>query len=66
MVKRVGAVAGQAVRKVVSRKAFAATWCASMRPAVTMAMRVSVRFTSEPRSHGIEATGSVQTHTQSA
>src|SRR5258707_9527770 len=49
------AVAGQAVRNVVSRKAFAATWCASISPAVIMAMRGSVRFNSEPRAWDVEA-----------
>jgi hypothetical protein len=41
------AVAGHAVRKAASRNAFEATWCASMMPAVAMAMRVKVRFTRE-------------------
>ena len=39
------AVAGQAVRKVVSRSALAATWCASMIAAVTIAPRIHALFT---------------------
>jgi len=39
------AVAGQAVRKVASRSALAATWWASMIAAVAIATRIKARFT---------------------
>ena len=39
------AAAGHALRKVASRNAFAAIWCASMVPQTAIAIRVRLRFT---------------------
>src|SRR5215813_7448745 len=49
------AVAGHDVRNVVSRSALAATWCASMIAAVTIATRINARFTASPLSRGGQA-----------
>src|SRR5687768_11267773 len=42
-------VVGHTVRNAASRKAFDATWCASMKPAVAMAMRMTVLALTLPR-----------------
>ena len=50
-----GSAAGdQAVRNVASRKAFAATWCASMMPHTVIAIGVRLRFTERrPRGQSV-------------